>query len=97
VNPGEYVVTVRIGERELKDKVLVRLGPNVEAPPTGLEAQLQASFAALALQSRVNAVVERVDSLIAQLTALDSQLGRQSPPAASRALVAKTLEKVRRL
>jgi hypothetical protein len=96
VNPGEFVVTVRVGEVALKELLTVRLDPNAQAAPAAdLDAQLQASFAALALQSRVNAVVERVDSLVAQLTALDAQAGRQAPPPAYRAPVTKALEKVK--
>ena len=59
------------------------LDPGVQASAADLDAQLQASFAAQALQARVNAVVERVDTMIGQLSAIDGQLPRQNPPAYS--------------
>jgi hypothetical protein len=57
------------------------LDPGVQVSAADLDAQLQASFAALALQARANAVIERVDTMTAQLTAIDGQLPRQNPPA----------------
>jgi photosystem II stability/assembly factor-like uncharacterized protein len=91
VNPGEYIVKVRTGAAELTGQVTVRLDPGVQATTADLEAQVEGARAAMALQSRVNAVVERVDSLVAQLTSIDTQAGRQAPPPAYRAQVTKTL------
>jgi len=95
VNPGEYTVKVRIGERELTGTCTVQLDPGVQASAADLDAQLQGAFAALALQTRVNGVVERVDSLVAQLTAVDAQLARQQPVPAYRGQVTQALGKVK--
>jgi photosystem II stability/assembly factor-like uncharacterized protein len=91
VNPGEYTVKVSAGGRELTGTCTVRLDPQIQVSPADLDAQLQGAFSALALQTRVTVVVERVDSLIDQLTAIDTQLARQQPAPASRAQVTKTL------
>jgi hypothetical protein len=95
VNPGDYAVKVTVGGRELTGTCAVRLDPQVQASPADLDAQLQGAFAALALQTRVNAVMERVDSLVTQLTAIDAQLARQQPAPAYRAQVTKTLDAVK--
>jgi hypothetical protein len=89
VNPGDYAVKVTAGGRELTGQVTVRLGPGVEATAADLDAQLQAAFSAVALQRRVTAVVERVDSLLAQLAALDAQAGRQAEPPGYKRLVSE--------
>jgi hypothetical protein len=81
VLPGNYTVKVNAGGRELTGQLMVTLDPGVQASAADLEAQLQASFAAMALQTRGNAVIERVDTMMAQLTAIDGQLPRQNPPA----------------
>jgi len=81
VLPGNYTVKVNAGGRELTGQLMVTLDPGVQASAADLEAQLQASFAAMALQTRANAVIERVDTMMAQLTAIDGQLPRQNPPA----------------
>jgi hypothetical protein len=80
VLPGDYTVKVNAGGRELSSQVTVMLDPGVQASAADLDAQLQASFAAQALQARVNAVVERVDTMIGQLSAIDGQWPRQNPP-----------------
>jgi hypothetical protein len=95
VNPGDYVVKVKAGDRELTGTVTVRLDPGVQAAASDLDAQLTGAFDALALQARVNTLIERVESLIAQLTALDAQLGRQTPPPPYRAQVTQALAKVK--
>jgi len=74
-------VKVNAGARALTGQVTVMLDPGVQASAADLEAQLQASFAAQAIQGRMNAVIERVDSMIGQLAALDGQFPRQNPPA----------------
>jgi hypothetical protein len=95
VNPGDYAVKVAVGGRELTGAVTVRLDPQVQASPADLDAQLQGAFAALALQTRMNAVMERVDSVVTQLTAIDTQLARQQPAPAYRAQVTKTIDAVK--
>ena len=75
MNPGDYAVKVAVGGRELTGTVTVRLDPQVQASAADLDAQLQGAFAALALQTRVNAVLERVDSIVTQLTAIDAPAG----------------------
>jgi photosystem II stability/assembly factor-like uncharacterized protein len=95
VNPGEYDVKVSAGGRDLTGRCIVQLDPQVQASPADLDAQLQGAFAALALQTRMNAVMERVDSIVTQLTAIDAQAARQQPAPAYRAQVAKTLGVVR--
>jgi hypothetical protein len=94
VLPGDYTVKVNAGGRELTGQVTVRLDPGVQASAVDLEAQQQASFAAQALQARANAVIERVDTMIGQLTAIDGQLPRQNPPAYA-AQVKQSLDKLK--
>jgi len=91
VLPGEYAVKVVAGGRELSGTVAVSIDPRVQAAPADLEAQLKASFEALALQARVSDVIDRADAMTAQLTALDAQLAKQTPPPAVRAQVTQTL------
>jgi hypothetical protein len=91
VNPGDYLVTVRGPGIDLKGQAIVRLDPAVQASPADLDAQLQGALAALALQVRVNTIVERVDSLLAQLNAIDAQAGRQASAPAYRAQVTRAL------
>ena len=75
--------------------VTVTLDPGVQATAADLDAQLQASFAALALEARVNDVIERVDAMLSQLTALDAQLARQTPAPAVRGQVKQALDALR--
>jgi hypothetical protein len=91
VLPGEYAVKVVAGGRELSGTVAVSIDPRVQAAPADLEAQLKASFEALALQARVSDVIDHADAMTAQLTALDAQLAKQTPPPAVRAQVTQTL------
>jgi hypothetical protein len=91
VNPGDYNVRVAVAGTELTGQVTVRLDPGVQVSAADLDAQLQGAQAAVALQSRVNAVIDRVDSLVTQLTAIDAQGARQAPPPAYRAQVTKAL------
>jgi hypothetical protein len=96
VLPGEYTVKVSGAAREMSGQVAVALDPGVQASPAELEAQLQASFAALAMQARVNDVVERVDAMSSQLSALDAQLERQAPAPAVRGEVKKAIETLKK-
>ena len=93
--PGDYTVKVTTGGRELTGQLTVALDPDVQASPADLDAQLQASRAAMALAAKVNDVIERVDAITAQLTALDEQLARQSPAPAVRKQVTQALETLR--
>jgi hypothetical protein len=92
VLPGEYTVKVSAGGRDLTGQVAVSLDPGVQASPADLEAQLKASFDALALQARVNGVIERVDAMSSQLAALDAQLARQMPAPAVRGRVKQAVD-----
>jgi hypothetical protein len=92
VLPGDYTVKVQAGGQSLSGTVTVALDPAVEASPADLEAQLQASSAALGLVAKVNAVIERVDAMSSQLSALDAQLAGQSPAPAARGQVKRVLD-----
>jgi photosystem II stability/assembly factor-like uncharacterized protein len=94
-NPGEYTVKIRAGDRELTGKCTVQLAPEIQASPADLEAQMQGALSALALQTRVTAVIERVDSLVAQLTAVETQIARQQPAPAYHGQVTQALAKVK--
>jgi photosystem II stability/assembly factor-like uncharacterized protein len=91
VIPGDYKVTVKVGDRELTGNVTVKLDPGVQASAADLDAQFQAAVTAAALQSRVNVVIERVDQVLTQLSALDAELARQSPAPSYRARVTKAM------
>jgi hypothetical protein len=74
--PGEYTVTLRAGTQEQKKTVTVDMDPRVPVAAGDLDAQLEASLALRELTSRANALVERANSLIAQLDALQQRLRR---------------------
>jgi photosystem II stability/assembly factor-like uncharacterized protein len=93
--PGVYTVKVQVGDRVMTETVTVKLDPGIDAPPADLDAQLQASFQALALVAKTNDVIERVDAMVTQLTALDGQLARQVPAPAVRAQVTRAIETLR--
>ncbi|MEW5983855.1 MAG: hypothetical protein AB1806_16000 [Acidobacteriota bacterium] len=95
VLPGEYVVKVAAGGRELTSPVTVMLEPGVTVPQSDLQAQIDAAFAMLDVQKRLNAVIDRIDSLREQLTALDGSLGKQAPPPAVRGLVKQTMTRLK--
>jgi hypothetical protein len=94
--PGEYTVRVEAGGKVLTETVSVTLDPAVQASPADMEAQTQASFAALALVAKVNDVISRVDSMSEQLTALDAQLAAQSPAPAARSRVKQAIETLKK-
>jgi hypothetical protein len=96
VVPGDYTVKVQAGDKVLTGSVSVALDPGEQASPADLDAQLQASRAALSLAAKVNDVIERVDAMSSQLTALDAQLARQSPAPAVRSQVKQTLETLKK-
>ncbi len=76
----------------MTESVTVTLDPGVQATAADLDAQLQASFQALALGAKVNGVIERVEAALSQLATLDSQLARQTPAPAVRKQVTQALE-----
>jgi len=96
VVPGDYTVKIQAGDKVLTGTVTVTLDPAVQATPADLDAQLQASFAALAMAARVNSVIERVDVMTNQLTALDGQLAGQSPAPAVRSQVKQALDTLKK-
>jgi hypothetical protein len=92
--PGEYGVKVKAGAQELTGTARVVLDPAVQASPTDMQAQLDASFTMMAMRGRVNAVIERVDGLMTQLTAFEAMIAGQSPVPAYRADVRAALDKL---
>jgi hypothetical protein len=74
--PGEYTITLHADGKDLKKTVTVEMDPRVPTTAADLQAQLQAQLALRDLTSRANAAVERTNSLIAQLTALQERLKR---------------------
>jgi hypothetical protein len=80
----------------MTETVKVTLDPGVQAAPGDLDAQVRASFQALALVAKVNDVIERVDAASVQLAALDAQLGRQTPAPPVRRQVTQALDTLKR-
>jgi photosystem II stability/assembly factor-like uncharacterized protein len=95
VMPGEYGVAVQVAGRELKGTVSVSLDPRVSATDADLGAQTDAALTMMRLGGRVSAIIERANSLIAQLTALDEQLGAQAGRAALQKDVKAVADKLR--
>jgi photosystem II stability/assembly factor-like uncharacterized protein len=79
VLPGTYTVTLRAGGKEQAKTVTIDVDPRVTTTPADLQAQLEAALALRDLTSRANAAVDRVNSLITQLTALQDRLRRTTP------------------
>jgi photosystem II stability/assembly factor-like uncharacterized protein len=79
VLPGDYTVTLRAGGREQSKPVTVDVDPRVPTTAADLQAQLEASLALRDLTARANAVVDRANSLVTQLTALQERLRRTTP------------------
>lgn len=92
VVPGDYTVKIKAGAQELSGTVHVALDPDVQAAPAGLQAQLDASFTMLALSGRVNGIIDRVNDLMTQLTALDAVLAKQAPAPMVRGDVKQALD-----
>src|SRR5207248_5641806 len=61
---------------EDKKTVSVEMDPRVPTTAADLQAQLDAALTLRDLMSRANAAVERANSLIAQLSALQERVGR---------------------
>jgi photosystem II stability/assembly factor-like uncharacterized protein len=74
VLPGTYTVKMQAAGKELSRSVNVALDPRVQVSEADLKQQQDAAFFMVALTGRVTAIVDRVDDLIAQLTAFNDQL-----------------------
>ena len=70
VVPGEYNVTLKVGNKTQTKALRVDLDPRVKIPQAELDAQLAAALEARELVSKLNVVVARVDDLTKQLTTL---------------------------
>jgi photosystem II stability/assembly factor-like uncharacterized protein len=79
VVPGDYTVTLRAGGVEQSKTVTVEMDPRVPTSAADLQAQLDAALQLRDLTSRANAVVDRANSLITQLTALQERVTRAAP------------------
>jgi photosystem II stability/assembly factor-like uncharacterized protein len=78
--PGTYTITLRAGGQDQKKTLRLDMDPRVPVAADDLEAQLQAALTLRDLTSRANAVVERANSLLTQLNALQDRLRRPTPP-----------------
>jgi photosystem II stability/assembly factor-like uncharacterized protein len=96
VLPGDYTVNVEAAGRTMTGTVSVAPDPAMQATHADLEAQLAATVEALALVTKVDAVIERVEAMLSQLTPLDAQLARQTPAPAVRAQVRQALEALKK-
>lgn len=105
VVPGRYTVSLKVGDRELRQTVEVEPDPRVEMTAAEYLAQRDAALALRDLISKVNEVVDRTEDLKTQLSALQERLrssagavsnGPTAAPADSTALKAirSALEKV---
>jgi photosystem II stability/assembly factor-like uncharacterized protein len=74
VLPGEYTVTLAVGDKRVSKPVHVEADPRVKVTDAELVAQYNAAVVIQALAGRVNQVVAQVDDLLRQLTALTEQL-----------------------
>ena len=79
VLPGEYTVTLRAGGQQQAKTVKVEMDPRVPATPADLQAQFEAAMTLRDLTSRANAAVDRANSLVTQLTALQQRLRAAAP------------------
>jgi photosystem II stability/assembly factor-like uncharacterized protein len=95
--PGEYTITLHADGKELKKAVTVEMDPRVPATAADLQAQLQASLTLRDLTSRANAAIERTNSLIAQLAALQERLRRDKVTGALPAAVDAALASVTKM
>jgi uncharacterized membrane protein YgcG len=74
--PGEYTITLHADGRDQKKTVTVEMDPRVPTTPADLQQQLQAQLTLRDLTSRANTAIDRANSLVAQLTALQERLKR---------------------
>jgi hypothetical protein len=99
VLPGDYTIKLRAGAKEVEKIVKVDVDPRVPATPADLEAQLTAGLALRDLTTRSNATVERANSLITQLTALQDRLNRngEGTPPGLKEIVSSALDSIKHL
>jgi photosystem II stability/assembly factor-like uncharacterized protein len=76
VVPGEYTVTLRAAGKDISKAVTVDIDPRAPVSMADLQAQLEAALTLRDMTSRVNVAIERTNSLVQQLTALEERLKR---------------------
>ena len=76
VVPGEYIITLRAGGKQLTKTVRVELDPRIKISEAELEAQLKSSLELRDLSDKLNEVVSRIDDLKRQLAALAGTMRR---------------------
>jgi photosystem II stability/assembly factor-like uncharacterized protein len=86
VLPGDYTVTLAVGDKKLTKPLRVENDPRVRVTDAELVAQYTSSTSMQALSVRVAQIVSQVDDIMRQLTALSEQL---RPAAGGRAGVAQ--------
>ncbi len=74
VMPGEYIVKLHVGARELTKPVKVDMDPRVPVSTADLQSQLDASLTLRDMMSRANTAVDRANTLVQQLTQLQNRL-----------------------
>jgi photosystem II stability/assembly factor-like uncharacterized protein len=79
VLPGDYTVKLRVDGKELTKTVKVDVDPRVPTTPADLQAQLDTALTLRELTSKANRAIERSNSLIQQLTALQQRLKGAAP------------------
>jgi photosystem II stability/assembly factor-like uncharacterized protein len=79
VLPGEYTVTLHAGGRQETRTVKVEMDPRVPTTAADLQAQLDAAMTLRDLVSRATTAVDRANTLVAQLTALQQRLRGSAP------------------
>jgi photosystem II stability/assembly factor-like uncharacterized protein len=86
--PGDYVITLRAGGKQLSKTVRVGLDPRIKVSEADLTSQLDAALKLRDLSSTLNGVVARVDDLTRQLTTLAETM-RKVPDAGAPAAAAR--------
>jgi hypothetical protein len=76
VYAGDYLLTLRVGSRQLTKQLRVNLDPNIRFTEAEFQAQMNAVNEAQALNSTMTEVVNRMESLTQQLTTLSDTLRR---------------------
>jgi hypothetical protein len=72
--PGDYTVTVKVGENEQSSKLTVKGDPRIEMSQADYQAQFDAAKTLRDLTSRVNGAVDTTLSLRMQLAGLQQQM-----------------------
>ena len=83
VVPGTYTVKLTVGGKDYTTPAQVQMDPRITVSAADLQAQLDAALTLRDMTSKVNAMVERVDDLLRQLTPLSERLQRGSGRPAS--------------